>query len=489
MPLTLEKLRFENTYASLGEDFFSRQVPMPFPDLALASSNALGLELLDLHLSEIQRPEFVNYLTGLSAWQGSEPLAMLYAGHQFGHWVPQLGDGRAILLGQIRNQANALWELQLKGGGPTPYSRGADGRAVLRSTIREYLCSEAMFGLGIPTTRSLALFHSDAPVYREEVESAAMMIRMAPSHVRFGSFEVFYHRGQHEQVKKLADYVVNTYYPDCRDDAEPVAALFNKVVDKTAYMLAQWQAVGFAHGVMNTDNMSVLGLTLDYGPFGFMEAYNPGFICNHSDHQGRYAFNQQPNIAMWNLVCFGSALLNLIGEDTARGIVQNFPGLYMQYYESTMAKKLGLQVFQQGDDDLLQKLLGLMQSSAADYTIVWRTLSHLDFNNEDSQQAFIDLFIDREAAQAFLLLYQARLKVEDSQVKTRQQNMLAVNPKYILRNYMAEIAIRKAKQKDFSEIDRLLNLLQSPFDEHPDCEEYAGMPPDWASQLAVSCSS
>ena len=486
---SLSELQFDNTYARLGEDFFSWQEPAPFADLQLASANAKAAELLDLHLDAIHTPEFLQYLTGLEKWPGSEPLAMLYAGHQFGHWVPQLGDGRAILLGQVRNRSGQLWELQLKGSGPTPYSRGSDGRAVLRSTIREYLCAEAMHGLDIPTTRSLSMFHSQAPVYREEVETAAMLIRMAPTHVRFGSFEVFYHRRQLDKVKQLADYVIENYYPQCKSDAEPYAAFFNEVLNKTALMIAKWQAVGFAHGVMNTDNMSIVGLTLDYGPFGFMEAYQPGFICNHSDHHGRYAFNQQANIAMWNLICFGSALLDLIGEETARGIVQTFPELFTQYYEKNMMQKLGMQQWLDGDDELLQDLLAQMQQSHADYTITWRALSYLDFADQDTQQVFLDQFINRDNAQQFLNRYQQRLQQEDSQTAKRLTAMQAINPKYILRNYMAELAIRQAKQGDFSEVDKLLQLLHSPYEEHPDHESYAGLPPDWANDLAVSCSS
>src|SRR5687767_3805903 len=242
-------------------------------------------------------------LTGAKPLPGSEPLAMLYAGHQFGAYVPQLGDGRAILLGEVRNGRGERWDLHLKGCGRTPYSRMGDGRAVLRSTIREYLCGEAMHGLGIPTTRALCIIGTDLRVQRETVEPGALLVRMAPSHVRFGSFEVFYYRGQHEHLRTLADYVIADHYPHLAEEKDKYARFLREVSVRTARLIAQWQAVGWAHGVMNTDNMSVLGITLDYGPYGFMDAYDPGFIPNHSDDYGRYSFHAQPAIAQWNVAC------------------------------------------------------------------------------------------------------------------------------------------------------------------------------------------
>ncbi|MEW6613804.1 MAG: protein adenylyltransferase SelO family protein, partial [Pseudomonadota bacterium] len=292
----LEDLDFDNSFARLPEPFYSRVMPTPVPAPELLSYNETAAALLDLDPREAQRPEFVEYFSGNRPLPGSEPLAALYAGHQFGHYVPQLGDGRAILLGEVRNRAGERWELQLKGAGRTPYSRGGDGRAVLRSTIREYLCSEAMHGLGIPSTRALCIVGSELEVYRESVERGAVLLRLAPSHVRFGSFEVFFYRDQHAELKLLADYVIERHYPELADGDDRYVRFFQEVVLRTARLLAQWQAVGFAHGVMNTDNMSILGLTLDYGPFGFLDRYDPGFICNHSDHAGRYAFDRQPQI-------------------------------------------------------------------------------------------------------------------------------------------------------------------------------------------------
>jgi uncharacterized protein YdiU (UPF0061 family) len=320
---SLEDLEFENSFGCLPTSFYSRLAPTPFTHPPyLISFNSSVAELIGLLPDQAQRPEFLAYLTGAKPWSGTDPLAMLYAGHQFGHYVSQLGDGRAILLGEVRNAQGAKWDLQLKGCGITPYSRQGDGRAVLRSTIREYLCSEAMHGLGIPTTRALCIIGSEEEVYREEIESGAMLLRVAPSHVRFGSFEVFYYRKQYDEIRTLADYVIAQHYPGLAGHPQKYEEWLRQIVLRTARLIAQWQSVGFAHGVMNTDNMSILGLTLDYGPYGFLDQYDPGFICNHSDHHGRYAFEQQPEIALWNLTCQAQALTPLMSVDAAKACLQ-----------------------------------------------------------------------------------------------------------------------------------------------------------------------
>ncbi|HMZ56797.1 MAG TPA: YdiU family protein, partial [Nitrospira sp.] len=299
---TLETLRFDNRYARLPEAFYAKVNPTPFSSAPfLISANRVAMELLDLDPREATRSEFAGVFGGSLLVPGMEPLAMLYSGHQFGVYVPQLGDGRAILLGEVLNERGERWDLHLKGAGMTPFSRDGDGRSVLRSAIREYLCCEAMHGLGIPTTRALCLVGSDEKVYREQVETGATIVRMAPSHVRFGSFEIFYYRKQHEHLQRLADHVIESYFPHLASTADKYLRFFAEVAERTAALIAQWQAVGWSHGVLNTDNMSILGLTLDYGPYGFMDDYDPGFICNHSDYNGRYAFNQQPYIGLWNL--------------------------------------------------------------------------------------------------------------------------------------------------------------------------------------------
>ncbi|MGH7231743.1 MAG: protein adenylyltransferase SelO, partial [Nitrospiraceae bacterium] len=374
---TLEELAFDNTYARLPEDCYARLHPTPFQESThLVSANPAAASLIDLHPDELMRPEFVEYFSGTRLLPGSDPIAMLYSGHQFGVYVSRLGDGRAILLGEVRNEAGEKWDLHLKGAGLTPFSRDGDGRAVLRSTIREYLCGEAMHGLGIPTTRGLCIIGSEAKVWRETIESGAMLVRMAPTHVRFGSFEVFYYRRQHEQVARLADYVIQQHFSHLIGAEDRYVTLFADVVTRTAEMIAHWQAVGFAHGVMNTDNMSILGLTLDYGPFGFMDDYDPGFICNHSDHHGRYAFNQQPYIGLWNLSCLAQALLPLASQEPLKAALQTYEPTLNARFTDLMCEKLGLEKRMDDDGVLVTDLLNLLQANRIDYTNFFRALGH-----------------------------------------------------------------------------------------------------------------
>ena len=489
---SLSQLTLHNRFAELGSAFSSSVLPSAFDDFKLISLSSSTAVLIDLDTHSVDDPVFTQYLTGQCPWPGSKPLAQVYSGHQFGHWAGQLGDGRALLLAEVENNVGQYWDIQIKGAGPTPYSRGADGRAVLRSSIREYLCSEAMHALGIPTTRALALFASDAPIYREEVETAALVVRMAPSHIRFGSFEHFYHGGQHDELKQLIDFTIEHYYPECLNANKPVLAFIEAVVKRTASMIAQWQAVGFCHGVMNTDNMSVLGLTLDYGPFGFMEAWNAGHICNHSDHQGRYAFNQQPQIGQWNLIAWISCLLPWVEEGDARAAIAQYSPALNAKYEALLLKKLGLHVKQEGDEDLIASLFKLLQANHPDYTNFYRALSHLpmDANADSPDRASVtDLFLNREAIHEWLDIYQQRLQAESSDDTQRHIRMQSINPKYVLRNYLAQQAIDKAQQKDYAEIDVLLKLLSQPFDEQPEMQDYAQAAPAWAKNLEVSCSS
>lgn len=484
-----EDLSFNNSFSDLTHhEFYSKVDVTPLQQQHLISFNKQAAELIGLHPDEFLRTDFTDLITGQKPLEGLYTLAACYSGHQFGQYVPRLGDGRAILLGQVSHQ-NQNWDLQLKGAGPTPYSRGSDGRAVLRSTIREYLCSEAMHGLGIATTRALCMIGSEEEVYREQIESGAMLIRMAPSHIRFGSFEYFYYTSQYLALQELGEYLLDHYYPQFQDTANPFLSLLKHVIDTTALMIAQWQSVGFSHGVMNTDNMSIHGLTLDYGPFGFLDSYNPEFICNHSDYQGRYAFNKQPEIGLFNLSCLAQALLPLISEDAeaaaelAKAELKQYQVIHLEYYHQLMNQKLGLGKVRQGDIDVQKELLSLMQDSNTDYTIFFRALS----NNAENLR---DMFIDRNAFDNWHQVYQQRLTLESATATERKQSMLAINPKYILRNYLLETAIRKANQsKDFSEIENLLKVMQNPFSEQPEFEHYADYPPDWASQIEVSCSS
>ena len=486
---TLETLEFDNRFAALPETFHSRVTATPVPAPYLVTSSPAALKLLELDADQMTRPEWVETLAGNRVLPGMDPVAALYAGHQFGHYVPQLGDGRAILLGEIKTTGGAGWEVQIKGAGRTPYSRGGDGRAVLRSSIREYLCSEAMHALGIPTTRALAIIGSDKPVYREDEETAAIVTRLAPSFVRFGSFEVFYYRNQIEPIKQLADYVIARNYPELATLADPYPEFLRQVSLRTADLMAQWQAVGFSHGVMNTDNMSILGLTLDYGPFGFLDAFDPGYICNHSDTAGRYAFDQQPDVAAWNLTKLAQALVPLMSVEAASAAIAEYPKAFGKSYLERMAAKFGLPP---GADaaNIVLAAIQLLGKQHIDYTIFMRALCDFDSAESALNSHLRDLFLDREAFDAWATQYAAALRAHALPNTERSLALRQLNPKYILRNHLAEVAIRRAADhRDYSEIERLYTLLAKPYDEHPGFETYAQEPPDWAKQIEVSCSS
>ena len=482
-------LPWQKGFAALGSDFYTELRPTPLPSPHWVGTSHSVAQLLGLPEGWHQSEEALQALTGNQVLAGSTPLASVYSGHQFGVWAGQLGDGRAILLGELAGGH----EIQLKGAGRTPYSRMGDGRAVLRSSIREFLCSEAMHGLGIPTSRALCITGSPGLVRREELETAAVVTRVAPSFVRFGHFEHFAANDQEEQLRTLADYVIGRYYPECRSPeatspwgGNPYAALLHSVSERTAQLMAQWQAVGFCHGVMNTDNMSILGLTLDYGPFQFLDAFVPGHICNHSDHHGRYAYNRQPNIAYWNLFCLAQALLPLIeDQDTALAALESYKTVFPDAFMAQMHKKLGLTQAQDSSEALVEPLLQLLAQNAVDYTIFWRRLSHAVAQGQF--EPVRDLFADRAAFDAWLLSYSELLALEDKALAA--DLMLNSNPKFVLRNHLGEQAIRAAKGGDFSELATLQRLLERPFDEHPGHEAYADFPPDWASSISISCSS
>ena len=487
---TLETLSFDNSYARLPDAFYAKLNPTPFSTPPyLVHANRAATDLIDLDPAELVRPEFAGLFGGSMLAPGMDPVAMLYSGHQFGVYVPQLGDGRAILLGEVKNDRGERWDLHLKGAGMTPFSRDGDGRAVLRSTIREYLCSEAMHCLGIPTTRALCIVGSEDRIYREQIETGATLLRMAPCHVRFGTFEIFYYRNQHEHLKALADYVIDQFFANLREEREKYSSLFKEVVERTAKLIAQWQAVGWAHGVMNTDNMSILGITLDYGPFGFMDDYDAGFVCNHSDHNGRYAFNQQPYIGLWNLSCLAQAMLPLAEKDSLKAGLDTYTPTFEREYLRLMRAKLGLQEERAEDDELIRDLLGLLQGSHADYTIVFRELGTFSTTDGVTNEKLREHFLNRDRFDEWTARYRDRLRNEHSRDDDRLSRMNRVNPKYVLRNYLAQVAIEKAQQKDFSEIDRLLTLLRTPYTDQSGMDGYAAPPPNWGKHLSVSCSS
>jgi len=491
----LDALPFDNGFAALPAAHYTRLAPLPLPKPYLIGISPDVAELLGVHPAELARPDFAELFAGNRPLPGSAPLAAVYSGHQFGIWAGQLGDGRAHLLGGLRH-AGAHWEIQLKGAGQTPYSRGADGRAVQRSSIREFLCSEAMAALGVPTTRALCVVGADVPIRREEIETAAVVTRVAPSFVRFGSFEHWAARNRPAELRQLADYIIANFRPVCRDASNPYAALLADVSRRTGELIAHWMAVGFMHGVMNTDNMSILGLTLDYGPFGFMEAFDAGQICNHSDSHGRYSYRNQPHVAQWNLYCLAEALLPLIGNpEEARAAVDDHYGpAFGEHFARLMRAKLGLRSALPGDDALIDDTFALLQEHRPDFTLFFRTLSGLPAAVDGENRAKIDAplrdqFIDRAAADAWLDRWRTRQAQTPWADAERQAAMLATNPKYVLRNWLAELAIRKARDKDFSEVQRLLACLRRPYDEQPEYAAYAALPPDWARGLEVGCSS
>ena len=459
--------------------------PLPAPYFVAASGPAAALVGLDA--AALAHEDFVAVFTGNEVPPRSQPLAAVYSGHQFGHWAGQLGDGRAILLGDIDGPHGRM-ELQLKGAGMTPYSRMGDGRAVLRSSIREFLCSEAMAALGIPTTRALMVTGSNQGVVRETMETAAVVTRMAPSFVRFGSFEHWRYRNKTDELRTLADYVVDTFYPELATAPNRYLALLEEVTRRTARMIAHWQAVGFMHGVMNTDNMSILGITLDYGPFGFMEAFDVDHICNHTDQGGRYSYANQVPVGHWNCYALANALLPLIGDqEAAQAALEVYVDAYGEKFDELIHAKLGLKSMQENDRALADDMFKLMQANHVDFTLFFRRLG--DLTQDGGAEPLRDLFLDRPAFDVWAEQYRARLRQEGSVDAERRVAMHAVNPKYVLRNYLAQVAIEKAQNGDFDEVRRLLAVLERPFDEQPEHEAYAALPPDWASHLEVSCSS
>lgn len=480
---------------ALGPAFGTLLAPTPLPAVHwVGRSDALAAEL---GLADwLATDDALQLLAGNALPPQGQLLASVYSGHQFGQWAGQLGDGRALQLGEVDTPAGTM-ELQLKGAGATPYSRMGDGRAVLRSSIREFLCSEAMHALGIPTTRALSVIGSPAPVRRETVETAAVVARVAPSFIRFGHFEHFAHTaGSVAALRALADAVIDRFYPDCRSAPDPLLALLTAVSQRTARMLADWQAVGFCHGVMNTDNMSILGLTIDYGPFGFLDAFDPMHICNHTDQQGRYAFARQPSVAFWNLHALAHGLLPLMPGDPEAAVaamkdaVDPFKAEFASAMLARLRAKLGLATAQDGDDALGDDLLRLMAQDGSDHTITWRALGRFSTADGADNAAVRDWFVDRAAFDAWASRYRSRLQAEASVDAERRARMDRVNPKFVLRNHLAETAIAAARSGDFSETQRLLKVLQAPYDEHPDAPAaYATLPPDWSHHLEVSCSS
>ncbi len=480
----ITKLIFNNTYRRLPEEFYHIVNPKPFENPFLICFNPEMAKEIELDPGAMDSEKLAEYLSGKKLIPGSEPIALYYTGHQFGVYNPHIGDGRAILLGEVINSKGKKWDLHLKGAGPTNYSRGFDGRAVLRSTIREYLCSEAMHYLGIPTTRALSIVGSDEKVERETTETGAMLIRMANSHVRFGSFEGFFFRGQTENVKILADYVITNIYPEFTDNPDRYKHMVNETARRTGSLIAKWQAYGFTHGVMNTDNMSILGDTIDYGPYAFMETYKSDFTPNHSDHFGRYSYKSQPSIAYWNLNKLLQCLSSLLSNDEIQDALGEYREAYAESYLGLMANKFGFKGFKDGDKKFIDDTFEIFEEKEIDFPIFFRELSGvtLDETLEGTEVKKIGV--------EWLERYFKRIKADNIDDKMRKESMDSVNPKYVLRTYIAENAIRDAVEKqDYSEIEKVRKILMNPFDEQSEHEQYSLRPPEGAEVTALSCSS
>jgi len=493
---TLESLNFNNRFAQLGGEFYQSKPPDPVGAPYRISSVPEIAEQIGLDPEEFHRPEWIEYFSGNRSLPGALPLAMAYSGFQFGSYNPQLGDGRGLLLGEIDSEDGGKWDLYLKGCGPTRYCRGFDGRATLKSSIREYLAGEALAGLGVPTTRALTLVGIGELIYRQHPEPAAVLTRVAKTHIRFGNFDLFHYTNRPDQVKNLADHVISVHFNEWAGSPEQYRLLFREVIDRTAYLIATWQSVGFAHGVMNTDNMSILGETFDFGPYGFMDRFNPEFIPNHSDTHGRYAYGRQPEIGYWNLAKLGETLGGLIPSETLQEELEKYKVRFNQYHSHLMAKKLGLTLLDAEMEHLLNRMYNLLFEHRPDYTNFFRKLAaYFDGNKEELR---LDFHANPRALEDWLNQYSQLQEREDISGKEIVSRLRANNPKFILRNYLAQRAIDRAlKDSDFAEIERLRVVLRHPFENQPDLfkqwnidpEEYATDTPEPYLGMQVSCSA
>lgn len=488
---------------------YSRVMPTPVTAPRLVAWSPEVARLVGFDEADIRSPEFAQVFAGNALLPGMEPYAACYGGHQFGNWAGQLGDGRAITLGETVNPDGERWELQLKGAGPTPYSRRADGRAVLRSSIREFLCSEAMHHLGIPTTRALSIVATGEAVIRDmfydgrpQAEPGAVVCRVAPSFIRFGNFEIFTARGDQDVLQQLIDFTIARDFPEITGNtAARRVAWFHSVCERTARLVAHWMRVGFVHGVMNTDNMSILGLTIDYGPYGWIDNFDPAWTPNTTDAQGRrYRFGNQPHVAQWNLLQLANALYPAFGAvEPLQDALSRYATVYETESRRMLAAKLGFEALRDEDDELVETLHELMTAAEVDMTILFRELARID-PEAPTMEPLVEAFYsddkrrEHEAAfAAWLGRYTARLRAEGLPAELRQARMNAVNPRFVLRNYLAQEAIDAAEQGDDSLVSELLDVMRRPYDEQPGRERFAARRPDWARNRAgcsmLSCSS
>jgi len=481
-----QSVAIEHRYLELPDSFYTRVTPTPLKDGRLVCFNAPLAEAMGFRATDPS--DWTGVGSGTELLDGMDPVAMKYTGHQFGVYNPELGDGRGLLLWETVGPDGRRWDWHLKGAGMTPYSRFGDGRAVLRSTIREYLCSEAMAGLGIPTTRALFMVSAKDPVRRESIETASTLLRVTQSHIRFGHFEFATHHEGEEALRTLLEHVISLHFPHLirLPEKERYQRWFEEVVERTAGLIADWQAVGFCHGVMNSDNMSIIGETLDYGPYAFLDDFDAGFICNHTDQGGRYAYNRQPNIGFVNCQYLANALLPVMNEDDVRQGLRRYETAYNQRFQQNMRNKLGLYTESGADISLIMDTFSMLHEYHLDYTLFFRSLSNLHLKGKAPIR---DLFVDRSVADEWLERYEKRLLDETRAHDEREVAMRQQNPKYILRNYLAQQVILEAQNGDYAPMEELLKVLKRPFDEQPGNEAYAAPPPDWGKHLSISCSS
>lgn len=473
---------FDNSFAKLPDTFYTRQQPTAVSSPSLIKFNDELAKILKLDAAAMQSDSGLSTLAGNTMPDGADPIAAVYAGHQFGGWSPQLGDGRAILLGEVLGQRNVRYDIQLKGSGPTPYSRQGDGRAAVGPVVREYIVSEAMAALGVPTTRALCAIATGDLVRRETMLPGAILTRVAQSHVRVGSFQFFAARRDHDALKRLTDYIINRHYPTLADTDNPPLALLKTVVDKQAQLVAHWQSIGFIHGVMNTDNASVIGLTIDYGPCAFMDAYNPETVFSSIDHHGRYAYQNQPGIAQWNMANFAQCLLPLIDNDdekslaVAQEVIDSFPAQFAQVYLARFRHKLGLSVEEADDIKLVSGFLDCLANDKVDFTNAFRSLLLCSVESDagtDKADALLNLFSSTQAINSWLEQWRARHTIETNSIESRSELMRRNNPAYIPRNHIVQKVITAAEQQDYEPMHELASVLSDPYSKQPGAEQYA----------------
>jgi serine/tyrosine/threonine adenylyltransferase len=486
---------FQNTYTALPEGFFARVTPTPVASPRLVKLNRPLAVRLGLDPAMLESSEGVEILAGKRVPSGADPIAMAYAGHQFGNFVPQLGDGRAILLGEVVDIDGTRRDIQLKGSGPTPFSRRGDGRAALGPVLREYIVSEAMAALGIPTTRSLAATITGEQVVRETLLPGAVLTRVATSHIRVGTFQYFAARGDTEGVKRLADHVIARHYPDVAEAERPYHALLEGVIARQADLVARWLLVGFIHGVMNTDNTSISGETIDYGPCAFMDHYDPAAVFSSIDEQGRYAYANQPRIMLWNLTRLAECLLPLFSDDKdkaieqAQSILAEFPGKFTAAYQSGLRQKIGLFTARDSDEALVQDLLDAMAKNQADFTLTFRRLGDAAGDSSRDQDVRA-LFADPTAYDEWATRWRQRAGEEPQTPAERAAMMRSVNPAFIPRNHRIEAVIQAAVDQDgFAPFEELLTVLSKPYEDQPDFAAYANPPEPHQRVLQTFCGT